>query len=107
VKLLDFQRYFNGHRTHAGLGGLTPEPRTDEDTARASVSQYRWRPAPLSWAVSDADRGMTDVRRRIGLNPYSARCRPIERHACVLVPDCNLATIRFGAGLIHRSDGFA
>jgi len=21
VKLLDFQRYFNGHRTHAGLGG--------------------------------------------------------------------------------------
>src|SRR5467141_2731015 len=28
LKLLDFQRYFNGHRTHAGLGGLTPEPRT-------------------------------------------------------------------------------
>src|SRR5215207_9464416 len=23
VKLGDFQRYFNGHRTHAGLGGLT------------------------------------------------------------------------------------
>jgi hypothetical protein len=41
---LDFQRYFNGHRTHAGLGGLTPEPRMDEDGARASVSQYRWRP---------------------------------------------------------------
>jgi Integrase core domain len=78
VKLLDFQRYFNGHRTHAGLGGLTPEPRTDEDTARASVSQYRWRPAPLPWAVSDADRGMTDVRRRIGLNPYSAKSRPLN-----------------------------
>ena len=43
VKLLDFQRYFNGHRTHAGLGGLTPEPRTCEDGARASVRQYRWR----------------------------------------------------------------
>ncbi len=44
LKLLDFQRYFNGHRTHAALGGLTPEPRTGEDSARASVSTYRWRP---------------------------------------------------------------
>ncbi|TME20929.1 MAG: transposase family protein [Chloroflexi bacterium] len=44
LKLLDFQRYFNGHRTHAGLGGLTPEPRTGEDSAPASVSEYRWRP---------------------------------------------------------------
>ena len=43
LKLLEFQRYFNGHRTHAGLGGLTPEPRTGEDGARAGVSQYRWR----------------------------------------------------------------
>jgi transposase InsO family protein len=44
LKLRDFQEYFNGHRTHAGLGGLTPEPRTGEDRARASTSQYRWRP---------------------------------------------------------------
>jgi hypothetical protein len=36
LKLLEFQRYFNGHRTHAGLGGLTPEPRTEEDRARAT-----------------------------------------------------------------------
>ena len=43
LKLLDFQRYFNGHRTHAALGGMTPEPRTGEDSARASVSRYRWR----------------------------------------------------------------
>jgi putative transposase len=42
-KLLDYQHYFNGHRTHAGLGGLTPEPRTGEDRAPASVSRYRWR----------------------------------------------------------------
>jgi putative transposase len=41
-KLLDFQRYFNGHRAHAGLGGRTPEPRTGEDRAQASVSKYRW-----------------------------------------------------------------
>jgi transposase InsO family protein len=43
AKLLDFQHYFNGHRGHAGLGGLTPEPRTGEDSARASVNGYRWR----------------------------------------------------------------
>jgi putative transposase len=43
LKLLEFQRYFNGHRTHAGLGGLPPEPRTGEDSGRASVSQYCWR----------------------------------------------------------------
>jgi putative transposase len=44
MKLLDFQRYYNGHRTHAGLGGRTPEPSTDAGSARASVGQYRWRP---------------------------------------------------------------
>jgi putative transposase len=43
LKLLDFQRYFNRHLTHAGLDGLTPEPRTGEDSARASVGTYRWR----------------------------------------------------------------
>ena len=44
VKLRDFQRYFNGHRTHAGQGGLTPEPRTGGTSARASVSTYRRQP---------------------------------------------------------------
>ena len=43
LKLREFQRYFNGHRTHAGLGGRTPEPRTGDDNARASVRTYRWR----------------------------------------------------------------
>jgi hypothetical protein len=43
VKLLDFQRYSNGHRAHAGLGGMTPEPHAGEDSARASISGYRWR----------------------------------------------------------------
>ena len=42
-KLLDFQDYFNGHRTHAGLAGLTPEPRTREESTPASVGGYRWR----------------------------------------------------------------
>ena len=43
LKLREFQRYFNAHRTHAGLGGLTPEPRTNGDSAGARVNEYRWR----------------------------------------------------------------
>src|SRR5256885_7528631 len=34
VKLLEFQRYYNGDPTHAGLGGRTPEPSMCEDSAR-------------------------------------------------------------------------
>ncbi len=44
MKLLDFQRYYNGHRTHTGLDGRTPEPSTDPGCARVSVSSYRWQP---------------------------------------------------------------
>jgi hypothetical protein len=44
MKLLDFQRYYNGHRTHPGLGGGTPEPSTESGSARARVSSYRWQP---------------------------------------------------------------
>jgi putative transposase len=42
MKLLNFQRYYNGHRTHAGLSGRTPELSTDTGCARANVSSYRW-----------------------------------------------------------------
>jgi len=42
MKLLDFQRYYNGHRAHAGLDGRTPDPITDRGWARAGVSSYRW-----------------------------------------------------------------
>jgi len=44
VKLLDFQRYYNGHRAHAGLKGRTPESIVDEGGARASIRLYRWQP---------------------------------------------------------------
>src|SRR3984893_9963429 len=44
MKLLDFQRYYNGHRAHAGLDGRTPEPSTDAGSTRASLGEYRWRP---------------------------------------------------------------
>jgi putative transposase len=42
MKLLEFQRYYNGHRTHAGLDGRTPDPNTDPGCGRASVRSYRW-----------------------------------------------------------------
>jgi len=44
MKLLDFQRYYNGHRTHAGLDGRTPDPNPDAGSAPASVSAYRSQP---------------------------------------------------------------
>ena len=44
MKLLDFQRYYNGHRTHAGLNGRTPEPSTEPGSGRADLRSYRWRP---------------------------------------------------------------
>jgi hypothetical protein len=42
MKLLDFQRYYNGHRAHAGLDGRTPEPSPDLAASRTTVSSYRW-----------------------------------------------------------------
>jgi putative transposase len=42
MKLLDFQRYYNGHRTHAGVDGRTPDPSTDPGCGRANVRSYRW-----------------------------------------------------------------
>ena len=44
MKLLDFQQYYNGHRTHGGLDGRTPEPSIDPVCAHANVSSYRWQP---------------------------------------------------------------
>src|SRR5262249_31579698 len=42
MKLLDFQRYYNGHRAHAGLVGCTPEPSPAPARSRVSVKSYRW-----------------------------------------------------------------
>jgi transposase InsO family protein len=71
LKLLEFQRYFNRHRTHTGAG------RTDAGTVhrgrpRTSECQQLSLAAPLSWAVSDADRGMSRARRQLGSSPYLA-----------------------------------
>ena len=86
AKLFNVRCYFNGHRTHAGLG------RADAGTAhrrgqRASECQYVSLAAPLSWAVSDADRGMTvsttPAQRQVGTS------RGVDRMDATraLVPD--------------------
>ena len=43
LRILDVKA-INRYRTHAGLGGLTPEAPTGEDRTLASVSKYRWQP---------------------------------------------------------------
>src|SRR5215472_9272202 len=43
TKLLDFQHYFNAHRTHAGLEGRLPEPRVDGPVSPIDFGSYRWR----------------------------------------------------------------
>ena len=42
TKLSDFQHYYNGHRTHAGLEGGLPEPRVGS-TSPIDFDSYGWR----------------------------------------------------------------
>jgi putative transposase len=44
MKLLEFQRYYNGYRAHAGLHGRPPASTADEPGARATLRSYRWQP---------------------------------------------------------------
>ena len=42
AKLLDFQHYYNEHRTHTGCKGRPPEPGVNVDRSLANLSCYRW-----------------------------------------------------------------
>jgi putative transposase len=42
TKLIDFQRYYNRHRTHAGLGGRLPEPAIGRPASSIDLRSYRW-----------------------------------------------------------------
>jgi hypothetical protein len=42
TKLIDFQHYYNGHRTHAGLGGCVPEPSIEGSASPIEFGSYRW-----------------------------------------------------------------
>ena len=43
AKLLDFQHYYNGYRTHAGLEGRLPEPPAGGAVSPTGLGSYRWR----------------------------------------------------------------
>jgi putative transposase len=43
AKLLEFQRFYNGHRAYAGLKGRLPEPGGDGSSPPINFSSYRWR----------------------------------------------------------------
>ena len=58
TKLLDFQRYFHGHRAHGGWRGVRWN-RARPQAARGRVSGH----IALSWALSDADGGVRCARR--------------------------------------------
>ena len=42
TKLFDFQHYYNGHRTHAGLDARVPESGVSGPTS-IDLDSYRWR----------------------------------------------------------------
>ena len=43
TKLIDFQHYYNGHRTHAGLEGRLPEPVVAGSRSPIGLDSYQWR----------------------------------------------------------------
>ena len=43
TKLIDFQHYYNAHRTHAGLEGRLPEPAVAGPVSPMRLDSYRWR----------------------------------------------------------------
>jgi transposase InsO family protein len=43
AKLTEFQHYYNGHRTHAGLDGGLPETGADGSASPIDFQSYRWR----------------------------------------------------------------
>src|SRR6516164_4283812 len=43
AKLIDFQQYYNGHRTHEGLEGRLPEPPAGGPVSPTGLGSYRWR----------------------------------------------------------------
>jgi hypothetical protein len=42
TKLLNFQHYFNAHRTHAGVEGRLPEPSIRGSASPIDFGSYRW-----------------------------------------------------------------
>jgi hypothetical protein len=43
AKLLDFQHFYNGYRTHTGLEGQLPEPIVEGPASPIKFASYGWR----------------------------------------------------------------
>jgi putative transposase len=43
TRLVEFQNYYNGHRTHAALDGRLPEPTVDGPVTPIALDSYQWR----------------------------------------------------------------
>ena len=53
AKLIDFQYYYNGHRTYAGLEARLPEPPAGGTVSPTGLDSYRW-PETLSRVVPNS-----------------------------------------------------
>src|SRR5215469_845362 len=68
TKLFDFQRYYNGHRTHAGLEGRLTEPRVE---GPASPSDFARTTGPAS-SISFTSYGWQKHCRGLYQTPIAA-----------------------------------
>ncbi len=77
VRLGDFQCYFNGHRTHAGPGGLRPEPYIQRTLTRRRAVRLASLKINLSSVAADA----------LTVNPIDSPCVAKLQIDTAAVPD--------------------
>ena len=85
MKLLEFQRYFNGHRAHAGLGGRAAGTDHGRGQRHARVS-VRIAGSPTVGALSHADGGVSRVRAACGRSVRTSR--GVDRLKPAVVSSC-------------------
>ena len=89
ARLLDFQHYYNEHRTHAGRQGHPPVTGVNADRSLANLSCYRWQ-KQLSRLIPNADCCLSLVIRH--------QQEPLHLLAAILKEDSSE-----GAKLLRRS----
>ena len=106
LKLLDFQRYYNGHRAHAGLDGSTPEPSPDAGRGRVCLNSYRWQ--SHCRGLYQTPMGRLDVCDVPGQHRKLGRRQPIECHrvlsACMNLTGIRIRTDFFQGRFQHNWD---
>jgi len=79
-----FQRYYNGHRPHSALGGLTPLQKANDTPHPSTTRRYELRPL---WPIADAD---TDVVIRVDDIDIDVIAFEGQRHLPVLSAHASL-----------------